>query len=105
MAGVPKKYAKACVNLSLVVIIILGCIFIAPKIMILFMPFIIGWFLSLLANPPVRFFEEKLKIKRKAGSVLVIVSVIAGICFLIYAVGSRLVKELIGLLKMLLSHP
>ena len=101
MAGIPKKYGKACVNLILIVTIVLVCVFVVPKIMLLFMPFIIGWFLALLANPLVRFFEEKIKIKRKAGSALVIVSVIAGICVLIYAVGSRLVKELIGLMQVM----
>lgn len=101
MAGIPGKYGKACVNLILVTAIILGCIFIAPKIIILFMPFIIGWFLALLANPLVRFFEEKIKIKRKAGSALVISSVIAGICVLIYVIINRLVKELIGLVRVM----
>lgn len=101
MAGIPKKYGKACVNLILATVIILGCIFIAPKIMLLFMPFIIGWFLALLANPLVRFFEEKIKIKRKAGSALVIISVIAGICLLIYAIGNRLFRELLGLLRVM----
>ena len=101
MAGIPKKYRKSFVNLSLMVVIVLGCIFIAPKIILLFMPFIIGWFLALLANPLVRFFEEKIKIKRKAGSALVIVSVIAGICIFIYAVGNRLVNSFIGLLRVI----
>ena len=101
MVGIPKKYGKSFTNLILVAVIVLGCIFIAPKIMLVFMPFIIGWFLALLANPLVRFFEEKMKIKRKAGSALVIISVIAGICFLIYAVGNRLIKELIGMLKIM----
>ena len=101
MAGIPKKYGKAFTNLILVIVIVLGCIFVVPKIMILFMPFIIGWFLAWLANPLVRFFEEKIKIKRKAGSALVIVSVIAGICFLIYTVGNRLVKEILGLLQIM----
>ena len=99
MARIPKKYGKACVNLIVAAVIILACIFVIPEIMLLFMPFIIGWFLSLLANPLVRFFEEKLKIKRKAGSALVIVSVIAGICVLIYSAGNKLIKELMGLLK------
>ena len=101
MTGISKKYGKACVNLIAAVAIVLGGLFIVPKIIPLFMPFIIGWFLACLANPPVRFFEEKIKIKRKAGSALVIVSVIAGICFLIYAVGSRLIKELIGMLRVM----
>ena len=99
MAGIPTKYKKAYANLILIVSIVLICILLAPKIMLLFMPFIIGWFLAWLANPLVRFFEEKIKIKRKAGSALVIVSVIAGICLLIYAVGNRLFKELLGLLR------
>lgn len=101
MAGIPKKYGKAFVNLILIAVIVLVCVFVAPKIMLLFMPFIIGWFLASLANPLVRFFEEKIKIKRKASSVLVIVSVIAGICLLIYAIGNRLVKELIGLMQVM----
>lgn len=101
MSGIPRKYGKAFVNIALMIVIFPVCIFIAPKVIILFMPFIIGWFLSLLANPLVRFFEEKLKIKRKAGSALVIAAVIGGICFLIYAVGSRLVKEIVGLIRMM----
>ena len=99
MAGIPKKYRKSFTNLILIVVIVLGCIFIAPKIILLFMPFIIGWFLALLANPLVKFFEEKMKIKRKAGSALVIIAVIAGICVLIYTIGNRLIKSFIGLLK------
>lgn len=99
MTGIPKKYGKAVINLILAVGIVLGCVYIAPKIILLFMPFIIGWFLALLANPLVKFFEEKIKIKRKAGSALVVVSVISGICILFYAIGNRLVKEIIELLK------
>ena len=101
MAGIHPKYKKSFINLTLVVMIILGSILILPKLMILFMPFIIGWFLAMLASPLVRFLEEKIKIKRKAGSVLVIVFVIGGICFLIYAIGNRLIRELVGLLKIM----
>ena len=101
MTGIPRKYGKAFINLIVTAFIIWVSVSVVPKIMLLFMPFIIGWFLAVLANPPVRFFEEKLKIKRRAGSALVIVSVIAGICFLIYAVGNRLLKELIGLLQIM----
>lgn len=100
MAGIPRKYGKAFMNLILAAVIVFLCIFIAPKVVLLFMPFLAGWFLALLANPLVRFFEEKMKIKRKAGSALVIIGVIAGICFLIYALGNRLVKEMVGFLSM-----
>ena len=101
MAKIPKKYGKAYANLLLIVAIVLVCVFIAPKIILLLMPFIIGWFLAWLANPLVRFFEEKLKIKRKAGSALVIIAVIAGICLLIYFLGNRLFHELLGLFQVM----
>ena len=101
MAGIPKKYWKACVNLILVLFILWGCIFVAPKIILFFMPFIIGWFLAWLAGPVVHFFEVKMKIKRKAGSALVIISVIAGICVLIYFIGNLLVREILGVLRIM----
>lgn len=101
MAGIPKKYGKALVNLILAAVIILICVYVAPKVIMLFMPFIIGWFLAMLANPLVRFLEDKIKVKRKAGSALVIVSVIAGICFGLYMVGSRMMKEAVELADVL----
>ena len=100
MAGNLKKYGKACMNLILVIVIVLGCIYFAPKIILLFMPFLIGGFLAWIVNPIVRFLEEKLKIRRKAGSAVVILSAIAGICFLIYYVGNRLLVEAADLLRM-----
>ena len=88
-------------NLILVIVIVLGCIYLAPKIILLFMPFLIGGFLAWIVNPIVRFLEEKLKIRRKAGSAIVILSAIAGICFLIYYVGNRLLVEAADLLRIL----
>lgn len=57
------------------------------------MPFILGWIISLIASPVVRFFEEKLKVKRKAVSALVIVSVLAVVVLLVYAVVVKLIEE------------
>lgn len=63
------------------------------------MPFIIGGILAWIASPVVRFLEKKIKIGRRAGSVLVIVSVIAGIGFLIYSIGNRLFQEVLKFLR------
>ena len=43
----------------------------------IFMPFVIGWIIAMIANPLVRFLDEKIKIRRKAGSAIVIIAVIA----------------------------
>lgn len=97
MNRIPKQYLKALTNVCFGIVVVCLCIWILPRILWFFMPFVIGWLLSLLANPLVHFFEDKIKMKRKAGTALVIVSVIGVICLGLYAVGVKLVKEAYGL--------
>lgn len=94
-----KKYIKALINL-IVALVSLGLIlFLAPRLLVFFAPFVVGWLIALIANPFVRFFELKLKIKRKAGSVMVIVLVIGLVIFGFYLAGSKLVEEGVGLMN------
>ncbi|MCM1123511.1 MAG: sporulation integral membrane protein YtvI [Eubacterium sp.] len=88
-----KTYLKVILNLVTALAVVLLCIFLLPKCIFFFMPFVIGWIISLIASPVVRFFEEKLKIRRKGASVIVIVAVLAAVILLVYAVGSKLVQE------------
>ena len=96
-----RKYAKAVVNLAVALFVLLFFIFVVPRILLFFMPFVIGWIIALVAGQPVRFFEEKLKVKRKAGSAVVIASVIATVILLFYAVAAKLVEEAAGFLQSL----
>lgn len=91
-----KTYIKVVLNLLTTLVILLLCIFLLPRCIYFFMPFVIGWFISLLASPVVRFFEEKLKVRRKGASVIVIVAVLSAVIVLVYAVGSILIREGIG---------
>lgn len=86
-------YLKVILNLVTALIVLLLCIFLLPKCIIFFMPFVIGWIISLIASPVVRFFEEKLKIRRKGASVIVIVAVLAAVILIVYAAGVQLVRE------------
>ena len=88
-----RTYLKVILNLLTALIILLLCIFLLPRCIIFFMPFIIGWIISLIASPVVRFFEERMKIRRKGASVIVIVAVLAVVILLFYAVGAKLMKE------------
>lgn len=96
-----KRYSKVFLNLILAAGALLLCIFVVPKILLFFLPFIIGWIIAAIANPPVRFFEEKLRIKRKAGSAFVIIAVIALIILGGYLLVSRLITAGIGFVTML----
>lgn len=96
-----KKYLKVLINLVIALAILLLCIMLVPKVIVFFMPFIVGYIIALMASPLVRFFEEKLKIKRKAGTVFVIVAVIALIVLCIYLISAKLVQEIIGFIEAL----
>lgn len=93
-----KKYSKAVVNLAIAAIILIVIIFLLPKVLVFFMPFVVGWIVALIAGPMVRFFEEKIKLKRKIGSAFVIIAVIALVVLLIYFVAAQLIQQLMGLI-------
>lgn len=61
-----------------------------------FMPFVIGWIISMIATPIVNWLEEKFKIVKKLGTAIVVVVVIALIVFLMYLIIARLWTELKG---------
>lgn len=97
MKPTSKTYLKVLMNLGIAMIALLLLIFLVPKILVFFMPFVIGWIIALIANPLVHFFEEKLKIKRKAGTAFVIVAVIALVILAGYLIGAKVIQEAIGL--------
>jgi len=80
-------------NLGIVLALILLCIFVVPRVVIYFMPFVIGWIIALIASPLVRFFERQFKVKRKAGSAFVIISVIALVILAGYFLGMKLTEQ------------
>ena len=88
-----KIYFKVTLNLFTALAAVLLCIFLLPRLIWFFMPFILGWLISLIASPVVRFFEEKLKVKRKAMSAVVIVAVLAAVVLLVYMLIAKLVRE------------
>ena len=87
------KYVKAVLNLLTAVVLLLLVIFVLPRLLGFFMPFVVGWIIAMIANPLVRFFEQKIKTRRKAGSAIVIVAVLALVVCLGYLVIARLISE------------
>ena len=90
------KYLKITVNILSMVAIFAFCFWLLPKILVYFIPFVIAGIVALIANPLVKFLEQKLKIVRKAGSVVVIVLVLGLVVFICYAIIGKLVSETIG---------
>lgn len=93
--GNGKTYLKIFINLGIILAVLLVCIFVVPKVIVFFMPFVVGWIIALIASPLVSFFEKKVKIKRKAGSAFVIIAVIALVILAGYLLGARLIEEIV----------
>lgn len=88
-----QKHIKTILNIIVYVVGILLLCTLGPKLISFFMPLIIGWIISLIANPLVKFCEKKLKIVRKHSSWIVIVVVLGGVIAVCYFVIAWLVEE------------
>lgn len=95
------KYLKILCNLLGAVVLLLLIMFVVPRVLGYFMPFVCGFILSLIANPVVRFLEKKIKIKRKYGSVIMIAVVIAAVVLVCYGVIYALVSGISSFMEYL----
>ena len=89
---------KRCFSMILnIVIPLLGLclvIFLGPRLLHFFMPFVVGWILALLANPLVRFLERRVKLVRRHGSMLIIIAALAIVIGLFYGAGLLVYREM-----------
>lgn len=93
------KYVKLLINFLLFIISILLIVYLIPKILLFFLPFVIGWILSVIANPLVKFLEKHVRIVRKHSSMLIIIAVLALIVTGGYFAIAKLGGEVISLLS------
>lgn len=89
-----RPYWKVIVSLTFSLLATALVIVLGVGAIRLFVPFVIGWIIACIANPVVCWLDKKLKIKKKFGSALIIVLVIAAVIGLAYLIISWLVKEL-----------
>ncbi len=92
-------YIKIIVNLLLTILLGVLILFVGPKLLAFFLPFVVAYILSLIANPLVKFMEKRIKIARKHGSAIIIILVLALIFGLLYLVLSMLFHEIYNLIS------
>ncbi len=93
------KYLKILANLLVGVFTIVVFVYFAPRLLVFFMPFVVGYIISWIANPLVRFFEKRLKIVRKHGSMIIIIGVLALVILLFYFAGLKLTEEVVNFIN------
>ena len=89
-----RKYAGIILNILVPLLTVyLVCVW-GLRLVVFFLPFVIGWIVAAIANPVVRFFEKRLKIVRRHGSMVLIAGVLALVIFGIYALFSWVSREM-----------
>ena len=89
-----RKYAGIILNILVPLLTVyLVCVW-GLRLVMFFLPFVIGWIVAAIANPLVRFFEKRLKIVRRHGSMVLIAGVLALVIFGIYALFSWVFREM-----------
>ncbi len=81
------KYARMIGYILTWIAGLLLLIFVVPRVLAFFAPFVVGFLLSLIALPLVRFLESRIKIRRKYGSAIIIIGVIALVVLVVYGIG------------------
>lgn len=88
-----KKYTGIFLNIAVPLIITSLIWFVGPKIIVFFLPFVIGLVIALVAAPLVRFLERRVKLMRRFTSMAIIVGALALIVLLLWLILSNLIRE------------
>ena len=97
--GDTRPYWKVLVSLVFSLTATVLFIYVGIKAIFYFMPFVIGWILSVIAGPLVTFLEKKLKIMKRLGSAITIILVLALCIGLIYLIISQIWEEISVLIR------
>ncbi|MBD9228040.1 MAG: AI-2E family transporter, partial [Clostridiales bacterium] len=89
-----RKYMGIILNIVVPLAIIYAVCVWGLRLVVFFLPFVIGWIVAMIANPLVRFLERKLKIVRRHGSVILVVGVLGLVIFGFYGLCSWLFQEM-----------
>ena len=89
---------KILFNYLFAVLMVVLFVIVLPWLLGFLWPFVVAAIIAAIANPLVRFLEKKMKIRRKAGTVFVIVLTIAAVAAACYGILYLLVSEIVGFL-------
>lgn len=94
-----RPYWQVAVSLLFSIAATVGFVLIGWKLLGFLMPFVVGWIIASIATPVVNWLEKRLKIRKKLGSALIIIGVLALMGTLGYFAVSWLVSEVSSLIK------
>ncbi len=97
------KYAKYAANLIFWTVSLVLAVLFGPRLIILFLPFLLGWLLALISDPLVSRLEKNFGIHRKISSALIVLLSVVVILLALYLGAAKIVKESADLVAQLPS--
>ncbi|MBQ8527927.1 MAG: sporulation integral membrane protein YtvI [Lachnospiraceae bacterium] len=94
-----RHFGKIALNLIGAVLVFLLVVFVLPKVLVFFMPFVVGALIAMCASPLVQFLERRMRIRRKAGSAFTIVLAVGLVALILYGVGHLLFEQAAGFIE------
>lgn len=94
-----KRYLRMILNIVIPAAGLCLFLLLVPRLLGFFMPFVVGWLIAMLANPLVKFFEQRLRLVRRHGSMLILVGVLGLVIGALYLAVSTLYRELCGFIE------
>ena len=92
-----NTHLRILLNFALTLCGIVLVVVFVPKLLRFFLPFVIAFIISSIANPFVRFMEKKIKMVRKHSTVFMIVFVLGAVVGLLYLLIRFIIRQAIGL--------
>lgn len=83
---------------TILVLAILILFFIASKLTVFYIPFVIGYLISLIVEPIIKWLTKKINISRKASSIIILAIIFIGLISIIIFGGTKLISEATNLL-------
>lgn len=94
-----RPYWKVLVSLVFSLAATILFVYAGARLLIFFMPFVIGWLIAYMTAPVVNWMEERVRLVKKLGSALIIIGVLAAVILFLYLIGSRLWREIVSLIQ------
>lgn len=84
---------------KLIIVLLITLLFlIACKLTMFYIPFVIGYLISLIVEPIIKYLTKKINISRKASSIIVLAIIFIGLSSIIIFGGTKLISEATNLL-------
>lgn len=96
-----KYYIRLILNIILPIVSVILALVLLPKLVLFFLPFVLGYFVAFLANPIIVYLQKRGNIKRKYFSMIVTLTVLAFVILILYGVAVLIFRAASSVVQML----